>query len=185
MTSDRLGTTRGSDRATTSVGTSSPRGSPDPRSSGHAARKGRASGSVFVARRVMCSRRRAVPARIGRCLRRGRLPSGSRSVRGRCYDHNWNVRIDDIRMREGHGLSRRTFHPDCWRESGTETLLVCCGTEIRVGRVSVGVTFPGAKVDLSAVHGSFGIWSFGLSARDRKGRHETGKARVASRHTSE
>ena len=48
MTSDRPGTARGSDRATTSEGTSSPRGSPDPRSSGNVARKGRASGTVSL-----------------------------------------------------------------------------------------------------------------------------------------
>lgn len=48
MTSDRPGTTRGSDRATASEGTSSPRGLPDPRSSGNAARKGRASGTVSL-----------------------------------------------------------------------------------------------------------------------------------------
>merc|ERR1712108_95725 len=48
VTSDRPGMTRGSDRATASEGTSSPRGSPDPRSSGNAARKGRASGTVSL-----------------------------------------------------------------------------------------------------------------------------------------
>jgi hypothetical protein len=48
VTSDRPGTTRGSDRATASEGTSSPRGLPDPRSSGNAARKGRASGTVSL-----------------------------------------------------------------------------------------------------------------------------------------